>query len=260
MVKTDTKFRPYGTSVQLPILGKAKVWLKAQAGAVIATHVYISKDDNETSLLGKNDAKRLGIVKINLRGSREEVNRIKVCRKSELKKKKGEAENPEKEKENDKKMDKLAHEFEDIFKGMGKYQGEPVKIEIPDNISPIIQPLRRIPLHYVQPLKDHLAEMIKEDVIEGPLAEEEEGSWISNLVITDKKWDGAQEEGRRTQIRANLDLCPLNTFIYQTHEPIPTPEELRHNLKGSTKYSSLDMIHSFHQFELQEEAKKLFCF
>jgi hypothetical protein len=33
------------------------VWLKAQAGAVIATHVYISKDDNETSLLGKKDAK-----------------------------------------------------------------------------------------------------------------------------------------------------------------------------------------------------------
>ena len=90
--------------------------------------------------------------------------------------------------------------------------------------------------------------------------EEEEGSWISNLVITDKKWEGAHEEGRRTQIRANLDLRPLNTFVYQTHEPIPTPEELRHNLTGSDKYSSLDMIHSFHQFVLEEEARKLFCF
>ena len=79
-------------------------------------------------------------------------------------------------------------------------------------------------------------------------------------MITDKKWDGAHEEGQRTQIRANLDLRPLNTFVYQTHEPIPTPEELRHNLKGSNKYSSLDMIHSFHQFVLQEEARKLFCF
>ena len=53
VTNTNTKFRPYGTSVQLPILGKAKVWLKAQAGAVIATHVYVSEDDNETSLLGK---------------------------------------------------------------------------------------------------------------------------------------------------------------------------------------------------------------
>ena len=70
VVKTDTKFRPYGTSVQLPILGKPKVYLRAQAGAVIATHIYISKVDNETSLLGKINAERLGIVKINLRGSR----------------------------------------------------------------------------------------------------------------------------------------------------------------------------------------------
>ena len=83
VTKTNTK----STSVQLPILGKAKVWLKAQAGAVIATHVYISEGNNETSLLGKNDTKRLGIVKINLRGSRKEVNRIKVCQKSELKEK-----------------------------------------------------------------------------------------------------------------------------------------------------------------------------
>ena len=35
VMKTATRFRPYGTSVQLPIRGKAKVYLKAQAGAVI---------------------------------------------------------------------------------------------------------------------------------------------------------------------------------------------------------------------------------
>ena len=40
------------------------MYLKAQAGAVIATYVYINDDDSETSLLGKDDAERLGIVKI----------------------------------------------------------------------------------------------------------------------------------------------------------------------------------------------------
>ena len=53
-----------------------------------------------------------------------------------------------------------------------------MKIQLTANVTPIIQPPRRTPLHYVQPLKDHLVEMIKEDVIEGPLIEEEEGSWI----------------------------------------------------------------------------------
>ena len=83
-----------------------------------------------------------------------------------------------------------------------------------------------IPLHYVQPLEDHMRELLAEDVIEGPLEEEEEGTWISNLVITDKKWDESQkEEGDRIQIRANLDCRPINEFVYQTHEPIPTTEE-----------------------------------
>ena len=125
----------------------------------------------------------------------------------------------------------------------------------------MVQPPRRIPLHYVEPLKDHLKELLEQDVIEGPLAEEEEGRWISNLVITDKKWDtGAKNPGDRVQIRANLDCRELNEWVYQTHEPIPTAEELRHQLKGSNKFSTLDMVHSFHQFELEEEARKLFTF
>ena len=95
VLKTSTRFRPYGTSVQLPIRGKAKVYLKAQAGAVIATYVYISEDDSETSLLGKHDAERLGIVQINSRGSREEVKRIKICRKPDLEKEKKNAKTPE---------------------------------------------------------------------------------------------------------------------------------------------------------------------
>ena len=37
MVKTALKFRPYGTSVRLPIRGRAKVKLRAEAGAVITT-------------------------------------------------------------------------------------------------------------------------------------------------------------------------------------------------------------------------------
>ena len=70
-------------------------------------------------------------------------------------------------------------------------------------------------------------------MVEGPLTEEEKGTWISNLVITDKKWDGGEKkEGERVHIRANLDCRPLNKWVYQTHEPIPTPNELCHCMKG----------------------------
>ena len=97
-------------------------------------------------------------------------------------------------------------------------------------------------------------------MVEGPLQEEKEGTLISNLVITEKKWDRDRKGGDRRQIQANLDCRPLNKHVYQTHELIPTLEELRHKLKGSNKFSTLDMVHSFLQFKLEEKARKLFTF
>lgn len=140
----------------------------------------------------------------------------------------------------EKEMVKVMKEYEDVFWGIGRYKGEEVEIQVQEGAIPVIQPPRRIPLQYRQPLTDHLEELLKEDVIEGPLTEEETGTWIYNLVITDKKWDkSSKEEGSRTQIRANLDLRPLNKYVYQMHEPIPTHDELRHQLQGSDTFSTL---------------------
>ena len=98
----------------------------------------------------------------------------------------------------------------------------------------MIQPPRKIPLHLMEALRLHIEELKEQGVVEGPLEEEEEGTWISNLVITGKAWDkGEKKEGERLHIRGNLDCRPLNKHVYQTHEPIPTPEELRHELRGS---------------------------
>ena len=265
LVKTLTRFRPYGTDCHLPIRGKAKVQLRAEAGAIITTYVYVNDDGRETSLLGQGDAEKLGIVTLNLRGGSgedvEQCYRVKQNKKSKLQ---TEQTTVHKKVDHDggKAMVDLTEEFHDIFGGIGRYNGLPVKIQMKENVVPIVQPPRRIPLHYVEPLKQHLDELVEAGVVEGPLLEEEEGSWISNLVITDKKWDKDKDrmEGTRKQIRVTLDCRPLNKHVYQTHEPIPTPDELRHQLRGSNKFSTLDMTHSFHQFELEEGAKKLFTF
>ena len=37
-------------------------------------------------------------------------------------------------------------------------------------------------------------------------------------------------------------------------------EELRYKLGGSQRFSKLDMLHCFHQFEIEEKARKLFMF
>ena len=58
-------------------------------------------------------------------------------------------------------------------------------------------------------------------MVEGPLEVEEDGTWVSNLVLTAKKWDTMEKQpGDRIHIRGNLDCRPLNKVVYQTHEPI----------------------------------------
>ena len=47
--------------------------LRAEAGAVITTYVYVNDDNMDSSLLGEKDALRMGIAKINPKVSKEEV-------------------------------------------------------------------------------------------------------------------------------------------------------------------------------------------
>ena len=68
-----TKFRPYGTQEYLPILGRSKCKLQAQAGAMIRTMVYIVQGE-EQPLLGQQDVTRLGIIKMDMQGSDQDVN------------------------------------------------------------------------------------------------------------------------------------------------------------------------------------------
>ena len=94
--------------------------------------------------------------------------------------------------------------------------------------------------------------MVSEDIIEGPIDMEEPGTFLSNLVITDKK--------DSDRIRVTLDCQAVNKVIYPTHEAIPSSDELRHSLKGSDRFSTLDMTNCYYQFEIEECARKLYAF
>ena len=122
-------------------------------------------------------------------------------------------------------MTNIVNKFPNLFSNKtGKFIGSPIEIQTLPNACPTIQPQRKIPLHYVNKLKTEI-NMLVEDIIEGPIGIEEPGTYMSNLVIIDKKWDP-------NQIRITLDCQEVNKDIYQTHVPIPTSEELRHKLRG----------------------------
>ena len=252
-VKTSKRFRPYGTAYHLPIKGKAQVTLTAERGATINTWVYIVDDKREQSLLGEGDAIRLGIVKLDLKGADTEVvKKMEYTRKAN--RSPGDiVSGGETQAEIDENMKLLRQEFPNLFTDKtGKCKGPPIKIQVRKGAVPVIQPQRRIPLHYMERLEGELKKMLDEDIIEGPIDVEEPGTFISNLVITDKS--------DTDQIRVTLDCQVVNKEIYPTHEPIPSSEELRHDLLGSDRFSKLDMTNCYFQFEIEERARKLYAF
>ena len=155
-MKTSKRFRPYGTVYHLPIKGKAKVKLTAERGASIKTWIYVVDDKRETSLLGEADAIGLGIVKLDLKGSASEVVRKIEYERSQS--------NPsevisggETQLEIDANMKRLVKDLPKLFTdATGKVKGPPIKIQIRKDAFPVIQPSRRIPLHYMERLKSEL--------------------------------------------------------------------------------------------------------
>jgi len=252
-VKTSKGFRPYGTAFRLPIKGKSKVTLTAKRGAKITTWVYVVNDPNEQSLLGEEDATRLGIVTLDVLGAPAEVVKHISHMQATTRVLDDVAGGGQTQDEIDTNMKHIIEQFLSVFSNStGKFIGSPIKLHVKPDAIPVIQPQRRIPLHYVSRLEKELQSMLQDDVIEGPISTEEPGTFISNLVITDKK--------NTDRIRVTLDCTSVNREIYRTHEPIPTTEELRHKLKGSDRFSTLDMTNCYYQFEIEEKARKLFAF
>ena len=229
--------------------------ITAENGAQIDTVVYILGDERQQSLIGKEDALRLVIARLQPEEASHEIsehaeksrciNNVKLS----LIPKKGIISGGKPQKEIDKAMKDLTDQFPKLLEDRtGKFKGQP-------NAVPIIQPTRRIPLHYTEPSEAEIKHMIQDDIIEGALELVEPGTYISNLVITDKKWDSTKEH-----ITVMLDCQAANKDIYQTHEPMPTNEELRHELRSSDRFSVLDICSCFHQFEIDPAARKLYTF
>ena len=194
-------------------------------------------------MLGSNDAERLGIFTINLNGAQAEVvNCITPVSKGNH----NDFISPFNEKEF---IASMPHLFSNKT---GKYKGKPIPIQMPEDYYVDYKPERRIPFPYKEAFLKEVQRMKEEDIIEGPLDFEEKGTIINNVVKSEKE--------DTDQVRVTLDCQTVNEQVYQTHEPIPTPEELRHEFQGSDCFTKLDMTNCYFQFMIEEKARKLFAF
>ena len=136
---------------------------------------------------------------------------------------------------------------------MGRAKVEPIDIQMKDDAVPIAQGKRPIPIQFKEAVGKKLRYMVDNELIEGPLPPRECTGWIHNMVITKKNWS-------TDEVRINIDTKRMNEHLVQTKIPIPTSEELRHNLYGSDRFSALDCRDSFFHFALNKRSQELFKF
>ena len=71
---------------------------------------------------------------------------------------------------------------------MGRAKVEPIDIKLKPGATAVTQGRREIPIQYRKSLEKKIAELLKYDLIEGPLQPNRAKGWVHNTVITDKKW------------------------------------------------------------------------
>ena len=251
---SNMRFRPYSTRKLVPLIGECDMRLTNEENKAVKTTVYIVEGEKE-SLLGKEDAIQLGIIKVNPRGDKPSGTDDIGCITPEILQepiKDGIVSGGQTQSQIDAKMDEIAEKHASVFQGMGRANTEPIHIEIEDDAIPVAQGRRPIPHQLREAAQEKLKYLLDNDLIEGPLPAEECKGWIHNIVVTKKGWSSSE-------VRINVDTKKMNQYIIKKTIPIPTTEDLRHNLEGSDRFTALDCTDSFH-FLLDEVSKDLFKF
>ena len=157
------------------------------------------------------------------------------------------------QKEIDEAMETIARKHTGVFEGMGRAKVNPIDIQMKPVAHPTAQPRRPIIMQFREPFKKKMEYLKENGLVEGPLEPKECTGWIHNPVITKKSWSSKE-------IRINIDTKRMNDQLVKTKMPIPTPEELCHELEGSDRFSAVDCRDAFFHFLLTKKAQELFKF
>ena len=143
----------------------------------------------------------------------------------------------------------IREKYKHLFSGVGLLKGYELKLHVDESVKPVAQHVRRIPFRLREKVDAKLDELLELDIIE----EVPEGlsGWISPLVVVPKS-DG--------DVRVCVDMRRANEAIIRERHPIPTVEELLHDLNGSTVFSKIDLKWGFHQILLSEESRHITTF
>ena len=126
----------------------------------------------------------------------------------------------------------------DVFSGIGKLKNFQLKLHVNPDITPVQQPICRIPFHMRKKVEAELERFQRLDIIE-PVTDPI--SWVNAIVPVPKSND---------RIRLCLDMQRANEPIICKHHIIPKVEHIVSELHGAKFFSRLDFREGYHQIEL----------
>ena len=148
----------------------------------------------------------------------------------------------------DPKIQKVLDNNKEVFQGMGKFKDYKLKLHIDENVTPVQQPIRRLPYHTRKKVSLELERLMKNDCIEkfkGP------STWINPIVVVPKP---------NGNIRLCLDMRRANEAIVRERHQIPKVEEILPELHNAKYFSKIDLKEGYHQIELGEESRHITTF
>ena len=218
--KTKVKIFPYGTKVQLNIIGIVR--LRVETESCVANVDFHILKGHSGNLMERKSSVDLGFLKI---GVPESVNAI--------------AEN---------EINPILTEFEDVYIGLGKLKDFKLKIHIDDSVKPVAQPICRMPFPIRTQVVEKINELEKADIIlkvEGPTP------LVSPLVAVPEK---------NGEVRVCVDMRQANKAVLRERYPIPNVDELLQSLNGANIFSKLNLRSGYHQIEIDEESRSITTF
>ena len=135
-----------------------------------------------------------------------------------------------------------------LFSGLGKLKDFHLELHIDPDVQPVAQRARRIPVALQQAVEKKLEELLQQEIIEkvsGPTP------WVSPIVCAPKK---------NGDIRLCVDMRRANTAVRRERHPMPTIDDVLHEMTGAATFSKLDLTQSFHQIELDEKSRFITTF
>ena len=139
----------------------------------------------------------------------------------------------------------IAEEFADRFEGRGRLSKVQVQIHLNPDVTPVIQPHRRIPFHLRQKVKDELQHLEDMDVIERVT---QPTSWVSPLVA-------APKPNNADAVRLCVEPYDV-TLKYQKGADNPADYMSRHPDKSATSTRATKVAEDYVNF-LADESKPL---